>query len=175
MSQALLLNTHPLILYKNLLAGILYDLFSLGISSSTKLTVSNFLDVNGLSRHRTWTCRTPYYAALLLHAMASPGYEKEKQEKYELLKFRYETVKRVLRENEERYSDAFLPLPFNSGYFMCLRLKAGLESEPIRRKLLDDYGTGVIALGPILRFTFSSVSVKDIPEAFENIYRACKG
>ena len=112
--------------------------------------------------------------SLLLQAMASPTYAMEKKDKFALLQSRYETVKRVLTENENRYADAFTPLPFNSGYFMCIRLKGGLQGEAVRRKLLDAYDTGVIALGPILRFTFSSVSVKNIPEAFENIYRACK-
>jgi len=112
--------------------------------------------------------------SLLLKAVLSPNYPKEKLEKFELLKSRYLAVRKVLRENEKRYSEFFDPLPFNSGYFMCVELKSGLKCEEVRRKLLQDYSTGVISMNNVLRVAFSSVSVKDIPSLFENLYNACR-
>ncbi len=113
--------------------------------------------------------------SLLLKAISSPTYHAEKQDKFEILKSRYEAVKYVLKENGKKYSEFFVPLPFNSGYFMCVKLNPDLRSEDIRRKLLCDYSTGVISMNGVLRIAFSSVSVKDVPTLFENIYKACKG
>jgi len=110
---------------------------------------------------------------LLLESWTSATYEEEKQEKYNTLYSRFNKVKEVLAENPQ-YSDYFKALPFNSGYFMCVRLNDGLEGEKVRQILLDQYSTGVIALGDVLRLAFSAVPEKFIPELFENIYNACK-
>ena len=111
----------------------------------------------------------------LLKAMRSPGYQEEKRKKYELLKTRYDRVKCVLKENNETYAPFFRPLPYNSGYFMCIALQGGIDAESVRQSLLNRYNTGVIALNGILRIAFSSVSENDIPGLFENIYEACLG
>ncbi len=111
--------------------------------------------------------------SLVLKAISSPTYQKEKQEKYILLKSRFEKVGHVLKNNKDKYFDYFKPLPYNSGYFMCVELQKGLEGETIRRKLLDQYSTGVISIGNLLRIAFSSLAENDIPDLFENIYKAC--
>ncbi len=111
--------------------------------------------------------------SILLKAMASPNYMNEKAVKFELLKSRYSAVKKTLQENEKRYAEFFTPLPFNSGYFMCVELKRGLDADAVRRKLLDEYDTGVIVFDHLLRVAFSSVAAGDIPELFENMVKAC--
>lgn len=110
--------------------------------------------------------------SLVLKALDSPDYEKEKKEKYELLKSRYLRVKEVLKDN--KYSDVFSALPYNSGYFMCIEIKQRIDAEKVRQILLQKYDTGVISMGNLLRITFSSVAEKDIKELFDNIYNACK-
>lgn len=112
--------------------------------------------------------------SLILHAIASPTYEAEKKEKYNTLKKRFETVKSVLDSNKEKYSEYFEPLPFNSGYFMCVALKKGLEGEAIRQILLNEFSTGVIAIGNLIRIAFSATPTQLIAETFENLYQACK-
>ncbi|MCK4819496.1 aminotransferase class I/II-fold pyridoxal phosphate-dependent enzyme, partial [bacterium] len=111
--------------------------------------------------------------SILLNALSSPRYLQEKKSKYDLLKSRYKAVREVLSQNQH-YSDYFSPLPFNSGYFMCIQLKKGLDSEIIRQLLLKKYDTGVVATGNLLRVAFSSVAEQKIPCLFENIYQACK-
>ncbi|TKJ17718.1 aspartate aminotransferase [Candidatus Woesearchaeota archaeon B3_Woes] len=108
--------------------------------------------------------------SLVLKAFNSKKYQKEKQEKYELLKSRYQEVKRVLQD--EKYSEFFKPLPFNSGYFMCIELNT--DAEKVRQTLLEKYSTGVIAMGNLLRIAFSALSKNQIQELFDNIYKACK-
>lgn len=108
--------------------------------------------------------------SLLLKAFEDEDYDREKQEKYELLRKRYEQVKKVLRELDNTY---FEPMPFNSGYFMCLKPK-GIDAEQVRRVLLEKYSTGVIATGGLIRVAFSSTPTDRIKELFENIYSACR-
>lgn len=108
----------------------------------------------------------------LTHLYQSPSYEKQKQEKFEILKKRYKKVKEVLEDT--KYKNMFTALPYNSGYFMCLELKEGLDAGHVRQELLDTFDTGVIAVGEhLLRVAFSSIPESDIPQLFENIYEAC--
>ncbi|MEI7941750.1 MAG: aminotransferase class I/II-fold pyridoxal phosphate-dependent enzyme [Candidatus Riflemargulisbacteria bacterium] len=111
--------------------------------------------------------------SLLMTAYSCPNYTKEKQKKYELLKTRYEAVGKVLAEKKE-YKKFFTALPFNSGYFMCVRLAKGIEGEALRKLLLDEFDTGVIWASGVMRIAFSAVPEKLIPELFENLYKACK-
>ncbi|MFH1127714.1 MAG: aminotransferase class I/II-fold pyridoxal phosphate-dependent enzyme [archaeon] len=111
--------------------------------------------------------------SLVLHAMDSPSYSQEKKEKYDILKARYDRTKSILKEHPE-YGEYFEALPFNSGYFMCLRLKKTQDANIIRKILLDRYDTGVISLGNLLRISYSSVNQVLLPLLFDNIYKACK-
>jgi aspartate/methionine/tyrosine aminotransferase len=110
--------------------------------------------------------------SLLLKAYQSDTYQQEKEEKFELLNARYQAVKKAV--NHPKYTECFTPLPFNSGYFMCIKLKDGIDGERLRSLLLEKYDTGVINLNNVIRLAFSSVAEESIPELFENIYKACR-
>lgn len=107
---------------------------------------------------------------ILLAAYQSENYLAEKQEKYNTLKKRYDCILEVFKNHPE-YKETFEPMPFNSGYFMCIR-PIGVEAETLRRKLIEDYSTGVIVLSGLVRLAFSSVPTEKIPLLFENIYQA---
>ena len=109
--------------------------------------------------------------SLILKAYTSDKYEKEKLKKYRLLKSRYKEVVKTLKD--KKYKEFFKALPYNSGYFMCIQLKEGIDAEKIRQILLEKYDTGTIAIGSILRIAYSAVKKDLIPELFENIYKAC--
>ncbi|MBN1780381.1 aminotransferase class I/II-fold pyridoxal phosphate-dependent enzyme [bacterium] len=113
--------------------------------------------------------------SLVLAAMASATYGSEKKVKYDLMKTRFEAVNDVLKRNGERYAPYFRALPFNSGYFMCVELDASLDAESVRQDLLENYDTGLIAVGNMLRVAYSAVPAETIPEIFENMYHACGG
>jgi aspartate/methionine/tyrosine aminotransferase len=112
--------------------------------------------------------------SLVLGALHSPSYEKEKRSKYALLKTRFDRVEEVLEKHGKRYHEYFTPLPHNSGYFMCIELIPSIDAEEVRQLLLQKYDTGLIASGNLLRIAFSAVSAKTIPVIFENIYNACR-
>lgn len=105
----------------------------------------------------------------ILHALRSPDFHKQKEEKFNILKGRANRVKEVLAN--EKYDDVWEYYPFNSGYFMCLKLKT-VNAEALRQRLLDEYGVGTIALGDTdLRVAFSCIEEEHIEELFELIYQ----
>ena len=108
---------------------------------------------------------------IVLKAMSSDVYLEEKQNKYEIIKSRLLEVKQVL--SDPIFRDVWDVYPFNSGYFMCIRLKNGLDGENLRVHLLEKYGVGVIALGgPDIRIAFSCLDIDQIKEFFKIMLKA---
>jgi aspartate/methionine/tyrosine aminotransferase len=62
---------------------------------------------------------TPAQSALV-RSWKSGEYDAEKKDKYNLLAKRYRAVREILTSHPE-YAEQFVALPFNSGYFMCVR------------------------------------------------------
>jgi aspartate/methionine/tyrosine aminotransferase len=109
---------------------------------------------------------------ILLNSMRNEKNAAEKQEKFEILKARALRVKTV--SMDPKYDDAWDVYPFNSGYFMCLRLKS-VDAESLRIHLLDEYGVGLIALGASnLRIAFSCMDEDDVQSLFDTIYKGIK-
>ena len=110
--------------------------------------------------------------SLILDLLNNNAYQNDFKKNYEELKQRYLEVKRVLKTND--YQDAFLPYPFNAGYFMLVQLNAGLDAETLRKKLLEK-GIGVIAIGSRdIRIAFSCLEKEVIESFFNSIYKVCK-
>lgn len=108
----------------------------------------------------------------VLHALTSPEFHAQKQEKFEIMKGRANRVKQLL--DTGKFDDAWGYYPFNSGYFMCLKLKT-VDAETLRNHLLDQYGVGTIALGETdLRVAFSCIEENGIDELFNLIYSGVK-
>jgi aspartate/methionine/tyrosine aminotransferase len=106
----------------------------------------------------------------VLHALQSPDFEAQKAEKYDIMKSRANRVKSLL--DSGRYGDVWSYYPFNSGYFMCLKLN-NVDAETVRTRLLDEYQIGTIALGETdLRVAFSCIEEPDLEELFDTIYKA---
>ncbi|NJK93547.1 MAG: aminotransferase class I/II-fold pyridoxal phosphate-dependent enzyme, partial [Bacteroidales bacterium] len=110
--------------------------------------------------------------SLLMNVYSNADYDNSKKRKYDILKSRYDILKETFKNI--KYAEYFEPVPFNSGYFMCVRLKKNLNAEQVRLQLLNQYSTGVIVLGNVIRLAFSAVPKSKIPELMENLYNACK-
>ncbi|MDK8183626.1 aminotransferase class I/II-fold pyridoxal phosphate-dependent enzyme [Paenibacillus sp. UMB4589-SE434] len=105
----------------------------------------------------------------VLHALQSPDFEPQKQEKFNIMKGRANKVKSLL--DSGKYSGVWTYYPFNSGYFMCLKLDH-VNAETLRLHLLDNYGIGTIALGDTdLRVAFSCIEEENLEELFDKIYQ----
>lgn len=109
---------------------------------------------------------------LVLKALQDPDFRRQQAAKVELLRQRYATTVQECRRSE--YADLWDVYPFNSGYFMCLRLK-DMDADTVRVKLLDDYGVGTIALGQSnLRVAFSCLNEEQILGVFRAIASAIR-
>lgn len=110
--------------------------------------------------------------SIVYRALQSPSFHEEKRQKYEALKSRALRIKEVLKKTE--YPEVFSVYPFNSGYFMCIRLKT-VEAEALRQHLLSQYGLGVISMGKEdVRIAFSCLEEEQVEEVFETIYQGIK-
>lgn len=106
----------------------------------------------------------------VLRALTSPDFEAQKAEKYDIMKRRANRVKSLL--DSGRYGDVWGYYPFNSGYFMCLKL-SDVSAEAVRVHLLNQYGIGTIALGETdLRVAFSCIEEDNLEELFDTIFKA---
>lgn len=107
---------------------------------------------------------------LALKAYADPAYTKQKREKYAVLKKRYRIIRYLLKTHPE-WKDRFEPMPFNSGYFMCVKPK-GVDAEAVRRRLIEKYSTGTIVLSGLIRLAFSTTPSDKLPALFANVAAA---
>ncbi|MBI4585325.1 MAG: aminotransferase class I/II-fold pyridoxal phosphate-dependent enzyme [Planctomycetes bacterium] len=110
--------------------------------------------------------------SLISKAIEDPSYPSEQAQKRQILRARALRVKEVL--SAPKYREVWEAYPFNSGYFMCLKLKT-VDAEPLRLHLLDRYGLGVIATAKRdLRIAFSCLELNQLADVFETIYLGVK-
>ena len=107
---------------------------------------------------------------IALAALSDKDYAKQKREKYNVLKGRYTTIRRLLKKNPA-WAKAFEVMPFNSGYFMCVK-PIGVDAEKVRRHLIEKYSTGTIVLSGLIRLAFSTVPSDKLPALFANVAAA---
>ncbi len=107
--------------------------------------------------------------SIVLKSMRAKEYPAEKQEKFDILYRRAMRVTEILKRPE--YQKAWDVYPFNSGYFMCIRLKSA-NAEAVRVHILDKYGVGLISIGDRnLRIAFSCLEEGDVKELFDTILK----
>ena len=107
---------------------------------------------------------------LAIAAYADKGYWAQKREKYAVLKARYAEIRKILKQHPE-YAKAFEAMPFNSGYFMCVK-PLGVEAEAVRKRLIEKYSTGTIMLSGLIRLAFSTIPKAKLATLFANVYAA---
>ena len=104
---------------------------------------------------------------LAVAAYADSGYARQKKEKYSVLKRRYREVRAILKSHPE-YARHFEAMPFNSGYFMCVR-PIGVDAEKVRRHLIERYSVGTIVLSGLIRLAFSTVPTDKLSKLFASL------
>lgn len=110
--------------------------------------------------------------SIVLKTLQSETFEAERIEKSAILERRAAKVKEVLAD--PKYNEAWDVYPFNSGYFMCLKLKT-VDAELLRIHLLDKYQVGLIAVDDTdLRVAFSCMEEENIPALFDIVLAAIK-
>ena len=104
---------------------------------------------------------------LAIQAFADPRYAAQKKEKYNVLKKRYAEIRKILKKHPG-YAKAFEVMPFNSGYFMCVK-PLGVDAEKVRRHLIEKYSTGTIVLSGLIRLAFSTIPTAKLAKLFQNV------
>ena len=107
---------------------------------------------------------------LALAAYADSGYAAQKRRAYAVLRARYVEIRRILARHPE-YAANFVPMPFNSGYFMCVK-PVGVAAEAVRQRLIAAYSTGTIVLSGLIRLAFSTVPKAKLARLFANVNAA---
>lgn len=108
--------------------------------------------------------------ALVERALAAPTIDAERTQKRDLLKARAEEVQRVA--TDVRFRESFESYPFNSGYFMLIKV-LGVDANKLREHLLEAHQVGLIATSATdLRVAFSCLEVHEVAPLFDTIHRA---
>ena len=107
---------------------------------------------------------------LAIAAFADPKYAAQKKEKYAVLKARYLEIRKILKAHPE-YAENFEAMPFNSGYFMCVK-PLGVDAEKVRRHLIAKYSTGTIMLSGLIRLAFSTIPKQKLAKLFADVNAA---
>ena len=108
--------------------------------------------------------------AILLKGYTAPEYAAQKKQKYGILADRVKKIRTTLQAHPE-YARSFEVMPFNSGYFMCVK-PIGVDNEELRKELIANYSTGVIVLSGLIRLAFSAVPTDLIERLFANLHSA---
>jgi aspartate/methionine/tyrosine aminotransferase len=125
----------------------------------------------GLIRSTVSNCSHPGQS-ITLKALQDPAFAGEQAAKVAVLRERAEMVQKVVHDS--KYADCWRVFPFNSGYFMCLKV-TGVDADRVRGYLLDHHQLGVIALGrDQVRVAFSCLTVEQIPDVFDRIAMAVR-
>jgi aspartate/methionine/tyrosine aminotransferase len=144
--------------------GLRVGFITFGIKNGTAATYKALEDKTaGLIRAYVSNISNPGQT-IVQKTLGDPDFRRQQAEKVAILRERAAITATECRRPE--YADCWDVYPFNSGYFMCLRLK-GVEADAVRLRLLDEHGVGVIALGQReLRVAFSCLASDQIPGVF---------
>lgn len=106
---------------------------------------------------------------LVYKSLNDENHSKYKKEKKELLKKRALKIKEILKN--PLFKNAFDVYPFNSGYFMCIRL-IDINANKLRLHLLNNYGIGLISIGKEnIRIAFSCFEDEQAQKLFSLILK----
>lgn len=135
--------------------------------------VCEVLDTKARGAIRGALSNSPMLSQTLVEkALETSSIADERKEKAELLRTRAARVYEVV--NRPAFRETFDPYPFNSGYFMCVKVK-GVDAERLRLHLLDHHQVGLIATSPSdIRVAFSCLEPEQIEPLFEALDQAIR-
>ncbi len=109
---------------------------------------------------------------MVLNSLNHADYAAQKEQKFAIMKERYETVKQVIAANPQ-FTKYFVAYPYNSGYFMCVKMADGIKADDFRKYLISAKGIGTIAIGESnIRVAFSCLEKGQIADLFAKMYEA---
>jgi len=139
--------------------------------ADTAQAVNDVLDAKTRGTIRANVSNGPMLSqALVEQALSSPEIAAERAQKRSILEARARRVYEVA--NADKYKQSWTVYPFNSGYFMLIKVN-GVDSNALRVHLLDKHGVGLISTAPTdLRVAFSCLEVEDVQPLFDIVHQA---
>jgi aspartate/methionine/tyrosine aminotransferase len=133
--------------------------------------VCEVLDAKARGAIRGAISNSPMLSQTLVErALETASIADERKAKAETLRARAARVYEVV--NRPGFRASFDPYPFNSGYFMCVKVK-GVDAEVLRVHLLERHQVGLIATSPTdIRVAFSCLELDQVEPLFETLHRA---
>lgn len=117
------------------------------------------------------SCSSTPPQTMLLKALNDSSIEEQKKYFRNLLEERYCIVRKFV---DTHTCSSLKALPFNSGYFMSFEV-IGKDAELLRKKLLNEYGIGTVAINSkTLRVAFSSIEKEKLLSVYETIFKAAE-
>ena len=140
---------------------------------ATADAVCEVLDAKSRGAIRGAISNSPMLSQTLVeHALEASSIADERKEKSETLRARAAKVYEVV--GRPAFRDSFEPYPFNSGYFMCVKVK-GVDAEQLRLHLLDHHQVGLIATSPTdIRVAFSCLEIEQVEPLFVALDQAIR-
>lgn len=150
--------------------GLRVGFLTFGSDSQTVLEV---LEQKAMGLIRATISSGPHPSqTFVLHALQSPEYGAQKEEKAGIIRRRALRAKELLESG--KFDDAWSLYPFNSGYFLCLKLLT-VDAERLRQHLLERYEVGTIALNATdLRLAVPCIDEENWEELLDLIHRGVK-
>jgi aspartate/methionine/tyrosine aminotransferase len=75
--------------------------------------------------------------------------------------------------SSHHFAEYFSPYPYNSGYFMTMKLEHGLDANEYRQYLLKNMGIGTISIGASnIRVAFSCTEESHLADLFDKMHEA---
>jgi len=144
--------------------------FGPGDAKSAK-EVIDVLDAKARGDIRGSISNSPQLSQSLIEkALASQDIDQERAEKRAILEERATAVHKAAQD--PRYADSWEMYPFNSGYFMLIKLK-DVSAPKLREHLLDAHQVGLISTSESdLRIAFSCLEVDQVEPLFETLHTA---
>jgi aspartate/methionine/tyrosine aminotransferase len=144
--------------------------FGLGVGEGAA-EVLDVLDAKVRGDIRAVVSNSPQLSqAMIERALATDTVEREREQKRAVLEARAREVDRVARQ--PRFAKSWEVYPFNSGYFMLIKLQ-GVNANTLREHLLDKHQVGLISTTDTdLRVAFSCVEVEQVEPLFETVHQA---
>lgn len=135
--------------------------------------VCEVLDTKARGAIRGALSNSPMLSQTLVEkALETSSIADERKQKAELLRARAARVHEVVAR--PAFRETFTPYPFNSGYFMCVKVE-GVDAETLRLHLLDRHQVGLIATSPTdIRVAFSCLELEQIEPLFEALDQAIR-
>lgn len=146
--------------------------FGLGHAENAQAAL-DALDAKARADIRSSISNSPMISQSMVEkALAQESIADERKQKLGVLEARAKEVDRVARD--PRFADSWQVYPFNSGYFMLIKVK-GVEANRLREHLLDKHGIGLISTSPTdLRVAFSCLELDQVVPLFESVHTAIK-